>query len=232
MEQVDEDESSTNPASNDIENVEGVSKESVESNKGFIKSNSQVQPLLASEEPQTILRRLEGYLSNPRLRFIPLLVYPYFGPFITSLSLTTVRMLTGFLAAEPEPGHTSNFDAIDVWILLFSIPLMGFSAYVVMNKALKHYDTIYIIPLFKVGTQIQSFLSGMIFLNELIDYNTEDLIFFVLGIMVCMSGVFVLILGNDKKEQEKIHIEQKAKQMKVCYTSGGKLFQKGGKGVY
>lgn len=33
----------------------------------------------------------ESLFNNPRLRFIPLLVYPYFGPFITSVVLIITR---------------------------------------------------------------------------------------------------------------------------------------------
>lgn len=84
----------------------------------------------------------------------------------------------GFIYAEPGEGHSSNFETVDSWIMALSIPFLGFSAYIVMNQALKHYETIYVIPLFKVGTQIHSFTSGAVFLNELSDYETEDLVFF------------------------------------------------------
>mmetsp|Transcript_1894 Transcript_1894/g.1694 ORF Transcript_1894/g.1694 Transcript_1894/m.1694 type:complete len:320 (+) Transcript_1894:112-1071(+) len=117
------------------------------------------------------------FCKNPRLRFLPLIVYPYFGPFVSSLSMILVRVIYSFLISESS-GH-SNLRNIDVWIYIVLMPTLGFSSYLIINKALKHYETIYIIPLFKVGTLLHSIASGALFLQEFGDYNSQQLVFFL-----------------------------------------------------
>ena len=103
----------------------------------------------------------------------------------------------------PKEGYNSNFDTIEPWIYIAFIPLGGVCSYIIVNKALQHYDTIYIVPLFKIGDLMHHILSGSIFLQEFNDYEGSELVFFLIGVVICASGVFLLIFGNDRNEKEK-----------------------------
>ena len=93
--------------------------------------------------------------------------------------MTLTRIVYGYIAAEFEMGTYQNLYSLDIFVYLCLIPILGFISYLIINKALKHYETIYVIPLFKVGTLMHSLASGAIFLKEFRDYQPEELIFFL-----------------------------------------------------
>jgi hypothetical protein len=120
-------------------------------------------------------------LGNPRLRFLPLLVYPYFGPFVSGVSITLARCLAGFASSDPSEGQYSNFVGVEPFLYVIFIPFGALFSYLVVNKALQHYDTIYVVPLFKVFDLMHHILSGAIFLSELADYSSTNLLYFITG---------------------------------------------------
>jgi len=64
------------------------------------------------------------------------------------------------------------------------VPLGATFSYYLVNEALKHYDTIYVVPLFKIGDLMHHLLSGAIFLQEFYDYTLKELLLFVLGVLI------------------------------------------------
>lgn len=120
-------------------------------------------------------------LGNPRLRFLPLLVYPYFGPFVSGVAITLARCLAGFASSDPSEGQYSNFVGVEPFLYIIFIPFGALFSYLVVNKALQHYDTIYVVPLFKVFDLMHHILSGAIFLSELADYSSTNLLYFMTG---------------------------------------------------
>jgi len=148
--------------------------------------------------------------KNPRFRYIPLIVYPYFGPFIGCLSMILVRVSYGLLISESSQGFISNLKNIDIWVYATLIIIFRVGLYMIMNKNLKHYETIYVLPLFKIGNLLHSLIGGALFLNEFGEYTPEQLLFFLWGIFLWISGIIVLIIGNDRKEKEKIRKENEA----------------------
>lgn len=146
---------------------------------------------------------LEYIFKNPRLRFLPLLVYPYFGPFLASVNLMFTRCIFGFMSATPDEGH-SNFEGVGPFMYVSFIPIGGIGAYIIINKALQHYDTVYVVPLFKVGDLFHSFMTGGIFLREMGEYTPIEEIYFMMGGLICVIGILVLLLGNDRNEKEKM----------------------------
>lgn len=75
----------------------------------------------------------------------------------------------------------------------------------VMNKALKHFDSSFVIPLLQVSTLIHSILSGGIFLNEFDDYSEKKLEFglFLGGVSFLLAGIMVLLLSKEKPLENK-----------------------------
>jgi uncharacterized membrane protein len=146
--------------------------------------------------------------GNPRLRFLPLLVYPYFGPFVSGISITLARWLAGFASSDPSENQTSNFVGVEPWLYAIFIPFGALFSYLVVNKSLQHYDTIYVVPLFKVGDLMHHILSGAIFLKELSDYSSTELSYFIIGVVICTMGVLMLLLSNDQNERERLEAKQ------------------------
>ena len=58
------------------------------SDAGVNYANESLKLINGCPNNQTLL---EFIFTNPRLRFLPLLVYPYFGPFISSIGVTLAR---------------------------------------------------------------------------------------------------------------------------------------------
>lgn len=72
-----------------------------------------------------------------------------------------------------------------------------------VNKALQHYDTVYVVPLFRIGDLVHNIISGAVFLQEFGDYKTYEFTFFMLGIAICVLAVLMLLFDNDKNEKSK-----------------------------
>jgi len=113
--------------------------------------------------------------ESPRLRVFPLVVYPYFGPFIASMNMTFFRAISGFASSEPEKGHDSNFDSMAPYVYMVLVVVGAVVAYAILNKALQHYDTIYVVPLFRIGDLLHNLASGAIFLGEFGEYENYEI---------------------------------------------------------
>jgi hypothetical protein len=128
------------------------------------------------------------------------------------------RCLTGFAYSEPPRGYYSNFDGVLPKIYFLTIPIGGLLAYILVNKAFKHFDTVYVAPLFRVGDVYHSLLSVTIFLQELGEYNLSELLMFCTGILICIFGVLLLIHGNDQTEKTKQSVVGKFQESKGKYV--------------
>ena len=144
----------------------------------------------------------EGEVSSKisRWRVVPLLSYTYIGCFLSSMTMTFTRCLTGFAVTENEKG--SNFRGIMPKVYIVLIPVLALIAYYWRNKAIKHFNTVYVVPLFKAGDLLHNLLCGGIFLREFGQYATYDLTMFMVGIFIWTWSVWILILANDKNESK------------------------------
>ena len=111
-----------------------------------------------------------------------------------------VRTLSGFGSAPPPLGHHSNFYGPLPYFYIFLIILWAVSSYVIINIALKYYDSVYIAPLFKIGGMLHNLLSGGVLLNEFGDYSHDHKKFavFLAGILICIIGISLLVFGYKK----------------------------------
>ena len=71
----------------------------------------------------------EGEISGKisRWRVVPLLSYTYIGCFLSSMTMTFTRCLTGFAVTENEKG--SNFRGIMPKVYIVLIPVLALIAY-------------------------------------------------------------------------------------------------------
>lgn len=150
-------------------------------------------------------------LSNRRWRIFPLLAFTYGSCFMSSLSVTFTRSLSGMGIAETE---TSKFGGIMPKLLVVLILFNSVYSYYILNKCLKHYNTVYVVPLLKANDLFHNLLSGGVFLREFGEYTTKDFIIFMFGIVVCIVSMCLLLLGNEENEKRKAE-EQKARHEKV-----------------
>ena len=143
---------------------------------------------------------MSEFFHSPRWRVIPLIAFPYASCFSTSLSMTFSRCVAGF--AMTENGDFSEFP-ISVYITyVVLIGLCWVGSYIFLNKSLKYFNTVYVVPLFKAGDLFHNLLSGGIFLREFGGYEGYDLFMFLTGIIIWAGSIFMLLMGNDRNEQE------------------------------
>ena len=142
--------------------------------------------------------------SHPRLRFIPLIAYPYIGAFMGSISTFMVRVITGFISHGSNKGYDPNL----YWIVPFMV-VFAVLSYIIVNKGLKSFDSVYVAPMFKIGAMISNLTTGGFLLDEFSHYNDPTRFkLFLGGCGIWVIGVILLVLGNDLNNQE----EQKKKE--------------------
>lgn len=154
---------------------------------------------LLTEEQKT------SCFADPKLRVIPLIAYPYIGAFMGSISTCMVRVITGFYVKR---GNHTGFD----WIYIlpgFMIIFCALMSYLIVNKGLKAFDSVYVAPLFKIGAMIASLTTGGVLLNEFEGYrnNQTNFVMFIIGCAICLLGIILLVMGSGlgaKKESDDV----------------------------
>lgn len=103
-------------------------------------------------------------------------------------------------------GYVTNFDDFLPKFYVGLLPLTGLFSYFFFNIGLQYYDSIYMAPLIKIIGMIHKLLSGCIYLDEFNknEYTPIRLIFFIMGIMICILGIMMLIFGNYTNSINKI----------------------------
>jgi hypothetical protein len=144
-----------------------------------------------------------GYtvFSNPRWKLLPLLIFPYTACFSTSLVMTFCRCLSGMALSDSEESQLSGMMP-KVYLCL--IVLCSVYSYYLLNKALKHFNTVYVVPLFKAGDLFHNLLSGGVFLREFGEYTHFELFMFLSGIAICILSISLLLAGNDQQNTKPI----------------------------
>lgn len=133
-----------------------------------------------------------------------MIFYPYFAAFVTSMSMTFVRVIYGFYFRKPSEGYSSNFEGVMPKLYFVFLAIVAVASYLIMNKALQHFDSVYMVPLFKVWTMLHNIASGGIFLGEFADYdNWYEFFLFLLGIVICMAGILLLTIDPNKNKGDK-----------------------------
>lgn len=133
-------------------------------------------------------------------KWICLIFFPFISTWLSSISTMFVRVISGFGSAPPPLGHTTNFYGPLPYVYIFLIVFWSVASYMIINLGLKHYDSVYIAPLFKIGGLIHNLLSGGILLNEFGDYNHDrkKFVIFLCGIFTWIIGISLLIFGYKK----------------------------------
>jgi hypothetical protein len=127
-----------------------------------------------NEEHGMKLEKPKSWFSNTRMKFIPLIAYPYCGAFMASISTMMVRVFTGFASEDPPKGHDTNFYGMSPYVFGFLLIFCSFFSYWIVNKGLEAFESVYVAPLFKVGGMIFNLTTGGYMLDEFSDYDGDD----------------------------------------------------------
>ncbi|KAI5149504.1 magnesium transporter [Enteropsectra breve] len=63
-----------------------------------------------------------------------------------------------------------------------------------LNRALKHYDALLVVPIFHVSWTVLSILTACIYFQDFEHYSSKQLYYFLFGVWIIFSGSFVLSL--------------------------------------
>ena len=145
-----------------------------------------------------------SYFSSPVWKWAWLIFFPYISTWLASISTTFIRALSGFCSSPPPLGYHTNFYGLLPYFYIFLIVVWSVLSYVIINIALKHYDSVYIAPLFKIGGMLHNLLSGGVHINEFGDYSNDHkkFIVFLTGILICIIGISLLIFGYRKSNKK------------------------------
>mmetsp|Transcript_17376 Transcript_17376/g.19485 ORF Transcript_17376/g.19485 Transcript_17376/m.19485 type:complete len:100 (+) Transcript_17376:816-1115(+) len=83
-----------------------------------------------------------------------------------SISTFMVRVITGFISH----GNHKEFDVNLYWIVPCMV-MFAVLSYVIVNKGLQAFDSVYVAPLFKIGAMITNLTTGGFLLDEFSAYN-------------------------------------------------------------
>lgn len=96
--------------------------------------------------------------------------------------MTLIRSVGGLLYYET---FFSLFTQITPIVYMTGIVFCTLLGYFLLNRGLKHYNTIYTVPLWKAGDLYHNLMCGGIFLREFGEYTSIQFSFFITGVVVC-----------------------------------------------
>ncbi|CAI2373217.1 unnamed protein product [Moneuplotes crassus] len=133
-----------------------------------------------------------SFFSSPGWKILPMICFPYSACFSTSLTMTLSRSLSGFALTDGSGGFTN----IEPYIYMGCIGACAIFSYYLLNKALKYFDTMYVVPLFRAFDLYHNILSGGVFLREFGQYSPKQLGVFILGVTICIISILLLLCGE------------------------------------
>lgn len=71
-----------------------------------------------------------------------------------------------------------------------------------LNVGMKFYDQMEVIPIFQTFRQLSWILSGLIILDEIVDYQTYQLAIIFVGALFCLAGIHILSMKKDALKEE------------------------------
>lgn len=66
-------------------------------------------------------------------------------------------------------------------------------SFILLNKGLQYYEPLYLLPLEKVSLIINNLLCGGILLHEFNELKPQQIVFLILGAVLCVIGVIIFI---------------------------------------
>ena len=149
-----------------------------------------------------------------RWNLVPMLYFPWFAGLFWCLASTMTK--SWFLLYEEETKHHENiislFGEMQGIILLWNIGIFTFWSFFLLNKALLHFEPIYILPFEKVSLLINNLLCGGIILDEFTKITPSQIVGFACGTILCIIGVFIFLKKKDNHEQMKDFMKEEVQE--------------------
>ena len=75
-----------------------------------------------------------------------------------------------------------------------------------LNNGLKHFDAMFFVPNFMVSLTVITSISGGIFFQEFINFDIVQFIFYPVGLLCTVVGVFILSQRDAAKKAEQLDV--------------------------
>ena len=152
-----------------------------------------------------------------RWNLLPMLYLPWFAGFFWCMSSTLVKSFF-ILYGDSKYKHRNMFEKIgepEIFTIMINIGLFTFLSFFMLNKGLMYYEPIYILPFEKVSLLINNILWGGILLREFNDVDSHQIIGFLAGIFLCVSGVLVFLWKKDQTSQMQNFMHEELEEYKM-----------------
>lgn len=152
-----------------------------------------------------------------RWNLIPMLYLPWFAGLFCCLSSTLVKSLfiTFNERTRIDRNTLQRFGELDILGLLLNVFLLSFMSFYLLNKALQHFEPLYILPFEKVSLLINNLLCGGIILREFRQVTHHQVIGFIVGTLLCIVGVFIFLWKKDQNDQMKDFMQEEIEEYKL-----------------
>ena len=142
-------------------------------------------------------------------RYIMVFVYVQLSSFIASFTTLSAKSL-GELIDKTLMGDNQFFNLAPYFFLLNLIICTLLQIYW-LNRALRHYDALLVVPIFHISWTILSILTAAIHFQDFDHYSLSQLKYFVLGICIIFCGSIFLglrIVNKNVIKSKKLEIPE------------------------
>ena len=85
----------------------------------------------------------------------------------------------------------NQFDSFLTYVFIFGMGFFIACQINYLNQALKYFDSLYCVPVFQCFFIVFSTFGGFIYFREYLDFDAGNWIFFPIGIIVTVTGVYI-----------------------------------------
>ena len=122
-------------------------------------------------------------------------------------SLTLFKLLGELVVAKAY--QTDTFFTLMILAVGLSANLIQL---LFLNVAMKYYDQLDVVPIFMTSYLIFGIFCGMIFLAEYKAYSKLNFIGIAIGISLCIVGITLLVMKNNKVKTEALSTDLDAQE--------------------
>lgn len=124
------------------------------------------------------------------LKYLMIFVYVFLSSFIASFTTLSIKIL-GVIANRYFTSDGS-FLTFTTFFFVLTLVVCTFGQIYWLNRALKHYDALAVVPIFHMAWTILSIFTASIYFQDFETYSKNQLKNFLLGIFIVFSGSIFL----------------------------------------
>ena len=143
---------------------------------------------------------LRRYIRHRWYVKVPLLAFPWFGGYLSGMATLFFKT---FIEMTKTASEFNNFADAFPWVILASALTSIVLQLVMLNKGLKYFNAIDTVPIYESSVILHNISCGGIVLNEFSTLKTANIIFFALGSVFVIVGIFILIKKKDERSKRE-----------------------------